>query len=127
MECCGDKCIYNYLADTIYNGNGLSKYAMNTCKRFYNTTIPKRRLVERGSGCCAEDVTSTVENQSFIVERAKKVRYEYGHYGQHNERRKYYIEYISVDNWIVKRSGQISSGLVRENKLKSWNYAFEIC
>lgn len=68
-----------------------------------------------------------VEKRHFAVQRARSVRYEYGHYGLKSESPKYYLEYHIEDNWIIKKSGRLSDSNYRETKLETGNYAFEIC
>lgn len=67
------------------------------------------------------------EEHSLIIERATKVRYEYGFYGPWNEKRKYYLEYINENEAIIKHSGLLEGGLERKAKIKKGHYALEIC
>jgi hypothetical protein len=66
------------------------------------------------------------EEQCFIIEKATKIRYEYGHYGLKQGERKYYLEYINKSDGIIKHSGLIEGGLRRAAKIKKGHNAFEI-
>ncbi|MBN1971344.1 MAG: hypothetical protein JXR48_17755 [Candidatus Delongbacteria bacterium] len=66
------------------------------------------------------------EEQCFKIEKATKVRYEYGHYGPKHGELKYYLEYINENDEITKHSGLIEGGLRRTAKINKGHNAFEI-
>lgn len=68
-----------------------------------------------------------VLEKKFIVCRAKKVRYEYGHYGINNTDRKYFREYTVCNEGIQKVTGRIADDSTHTSMIMKGNYCFEIC